>query len=147
MTPHPDHDRLQASLRVCEDRGTHPLVRDILSRIGDKWTLLVIQALAAQPLRFGALMDGVPGISHRMLTRTLRALERDGLVSRTSYPQVPPRVDYELTELGRTLLDPVLGLIGWVQQNQPQVERQRAAFDGNEPYDPGARSRRWVRPK
>src|SRR5215207_7275143 len=82
-------------------------VRDTLDRVGDKWTLLVIRVLADGPLRFGEVLTTVPGISQRMLTRTLRLLERDGMVERRAYAEVPPRVEYELTDVGRTLIGPV----------------------------------------
>lgn len=104
------------------------LAREVLTLIGDKWTTQVISALSYGPLRFGVLQDRVPGISHRMLTRTVRSLERDGLVSRTSYPVVPPRVDYELTPLGETLIVPIAGILEWVGAHQAEVEENRAAF-------------------
>ena len=109
--------------------STRSLVRDILERVADKWTMLVIQRLGGGPQRFTAIQDSIPGISHRMLTRTLRALERDGMVTRTVYAQVPPRVDYELTPLGATLTEPVLAFVAWVERHQDEVEANRAAFD------------------
>ncbi len=120
------------SLAGCGEEAapsTRALVRDILERVSDKWTMFVIGILAEGPQRFGALQACVPGISHRMLTRTLRALERDGMVTRTVYAQVPPRVDYELTPLGATLIEPVLAFVGWVERHQDEVEANRAAFD------------------
>ncbi|KQO12024.1 hypothetical protein ASF06_04500 [Agreia sp. Leaf244] len=97
---------------------------------GDRWSMPVIRALDDGPMRFTALMNTVEGISHRMLTRTLRSLERDGLVSRTSYPESPPRVEYELTELGETLSEPVRAFIRWTQQHQSEIEESRRRFDG-----------------
>jgi len=105
------------------------MIRDVLSRIGDKWTLLVIGVLHAGPLRFTALQHKVRGISQRMLTLTLRQLERDGLVSRTSYAEIPPRVEYELTALGHTLIAPVLGLADWASTHGNAIHDNRAAFD------------------
>ncbi len=87
--------------------GSCLAVRDVLSRVGDKWSVLVVTLLCGGPRRFNELRRTIEGISQRMLTLTLRGLERDGLVTRTVYPTVPPRVDYELTTMGRTLLEPV----------------------------------------
>lgn len=113
---------------MCEsERGE--VVRDIFERIGDKWTLLVIGMLEQGPQRFTALRNTVPGISQRMLTLTLRHLERDGLVSREVYAEVPPRVEYTLTELGTTLLPPVLQLARWALQNQGRIDDNRWAYD------------------
>ena len=104
-------------------------MREILDRIGDKWTLYVVGSLRSGPRRFNELRRAVSGISQRMLTLTLRGLERDGLVTRTVFPSIPPRVDYELTELGRTLLEPVTVLIAWVDNSRPAIEAARARFD------------------
>lgn len=113
---------------MCEsERG--PAVRDIFERIGDKWTLLVIGMLDEGPQRFTTLRKMVPGISQRMLTLTLRHLERDGLVSREVYAEVPPRVEYALTELGATLLPPVLVLAEWALQHQRTINDNRNAYD------------------
>lgn len=101
----------------------------MLARVGDKWTVLLVTALAEGPMRFTALHHGVPGISQRMLGHTLRALTRDGLVTRTAYPEVPPRVEYELTALGRSLTSAVDHLVGWVRQNQGAIARNRADFE------------------
>jgi DNA-binding HxlR family transcriptional regulator len=105
------------------------LFRSLLSRVGDKWTLLVIGVLGDQRQRFTGLSDTIPGISRRMLTVTLRALERDGLVTRTIYAEVPPRVEYELTALGRSLLSVVLTLGDWVSEHQHAIADNRRAFD------------------
>src|SRR4029434_4697343 len=99
---------------------TRPVSRTIstlLSRIGDKWTVLVVQTLAEGPKRFNELRREIPSVSQRMLTLTLRNLERDGLVSRTVTPSIPPRVDYELTELGKSLQMPICGLATWAMDN------------------------------
>ncbi len=104
-------------------------VREVLNLVGDKWSLLLIQHLAAGPRRFSDLKRTIEGISQRMLTLTLRHLERDGLVSRTVYPTVPPRVDYGLTPLGRTLRRPVSQLASWADKNREQMQAARDAFD------------------
>lgn len=104
-------------------------VREILDRIGDKWSLFVIFRLGEGPQRFTALKRAVDGISQRMLTVTLRGLERDGIVSRTMYPVMPPRVDYALTPLGRTLLDAVGALMAWADEHLAEVDTARAAYD------------------
>jgi DNA-binding HxlR family transcriptional regulator len=103
--------------------------RDLLGRIGDKWSLYVISRLGEQTLRFTDLKRRVDGISQRMLTATLRGLERDGIVSRTVYPVVPPRVDYALTPLGRTLLATVGTLVVWADDHVEDIENARAAYD------------------
>jgi DNA-binding HxlR family transcriptional regulator len=100
-----------------------------LDRIGDKWTVMVVGALSKGPMRFNALMRRIGGVSHRMLTLTLRGLERDGLVNRTAYPTIPPKVEYELTELGRSLIGPLRALAAWTQRNRAAVEAARARFD------------------
>lgn len=103
--------------------------REILDRIGDKWSLYIIASLAKGTMRFNELRRGIDGISQRMLTLTLRGLERDGLVSRTMYPTIPPRVDYELTELGHTLLVPVMALVSWADNNQLAIKEAHERFD------------------
>ncbi|MEG3632611.1 winged helix-turn-helix transcriptional regulator [Micromonospora palythoicola] len=108
---------------------TIELVRDVLARVGDKWTLLTITVLASGPLRFTALHEQVAGISQRMLSQTLRGLTRDGLVTRTAYPHVPPRVEYALTPLGRSLSEAVDGLVCWVRDHQRDIARNRDEFD------------------
>jgi DNA-binding HxlR family transcriptional regulator len=106
--------------------------REVLSRVGDKWSVYVVVLLGNGPQRFSELKRTIDGISQRMLTLTLRGLERDGLVTRTVFPTVPPRVDYELTELGRTLLAPVKALAAWAQANGAQIFAARARFDARE---------------
>jgi DNA-binding HxlR family transcriptional regulator len=104
-------------------------VAEILARIGDKWSVLIVAALGEGPLRFSEVKRMVGGISQRMLTLTLKGLERDGLISRSVTPSVPPRVDYELTELGRDLLNPVAALGDWARANQATVRVAREKFD------------------
>jgi DNA-binding HxlR family transcriptional regulator len=110
-------------------------VRELLDRIADKWTTLIIAMLseAAKPLRFGELRRAVPGISQKMLTQTLRDMERDGLVVRTLYPQIPPRVEYALTPLGSTLHEPLRVLAEWAHEHMPEVRNAQQVFDGREP--------------
>lgn len=103
--------------------------REILNRVGDKWSVLVIVTLGEGTKRFNELKRTINGISQRMLTLTLRGLERDGLVKRAVLPTNPPRVDYELTPFGRTLLSPVAELALWAQRHRPEVMRARGAFD------------------
>ncbi|HWC84827.1 MAG TPA: helix-turn-helix domain-containing protein [Pseudonocardiaceae bacterium] len=100
-------------------------VREVLDRIGDKWSMLVIGTLRSGPLRFGELAESVVGISQRMLTLTLKHLVEDGLIARTAYAEVPPRVEYELTELGRTLLPRVMALAEWAMANHEQINANR----------------------
>ncbi|MBC2887072.1 helix-turn-helix transcriptional regulator [Ochrobactrum sp. CM-21-5] len=104
-------------------------VTDILSRVGDKWTVLVVSYLGNCPMRFNELRRTVDGISQKMLTTTLRNLERDGFVSRTVFPTIPPKVEYALTELGRDLLRPVRGLGEWAIANEAKVMMARARYD------------------
>src|SRR5262245_35379674 len=111
--PHPD---------ACE-------ARDILSRIGDKWSLYVISSLGEETRRFNDLKRDIEGISQRMLTVTLRGLERDGIVSRTVHPVVPPRVEYRLTVMGRTLLDTVGTLVGWAADHRAEIDLARRSYD------------------
>ncbi|MEQ1956223.1 helix-turn-helix domain-containing protein [Mesorhizobium sp. CN2-181] len=101
----------------------------IFERIGDKWTIMIVGALSRGPMRFNALQKTIPGLSHKMLTTTLRGLERDGLVTRTAYATIPPRVDYELTEQGRSLHEPLLTLAAWARSQQPYIESARQKFD------------------
>jgi len=110
-------------------------VASILSRVGDKWSVLVIMMLIDGPLRFNELKRMIGGISQRMLTLTLRGLERDGLVTRTVFPTIPPRVDYELTDLGRGLAQPVQALGQWAFEHIPQIERARSKFDARNEKD------------
>jgi DNA-binding HxlR family transcriptional regulator len=104
-------------------------VASILARVGDKWSVFVIMMLGDGPKRFNEIKRMIGGISQRMLTLTLRGLERDGLVTRTVFPTIPPRVDYELTELGRGLTQPVQALGSWAMTHQTEIEDARARFD------------------
>ena len=104
-------------------------VSDILQRVGDKWTVLVVGKLGNGRLRFNELRAAIGGISQKMLTTTLRGLERDGFVTRTVYPTIPPRVEYELTKLGFELLEPVYQLGEWARRNTDRVQAARARFD------------------
>ena len=104
-------------------------MRDILDRVGDKWSVLVVILLRDGKMRFSGLRRAVEGISQRMLTQTLRQLERDGLVDRTVYPEVPVRVEYALTALGRTLIEPLSALAEWAQTNRDAILSNRAAYD------------------
>jgi DNA-binding HxlR family transcriptional regulator len=102
---------------------------DILNRIGDKWSVMIVGYLKRKTMRFNELRHAIGGISQRMLTLTLRNLERDGLVTRTVYPEIPPRVEYELTELGRTLTEPLDALWNWAAEHQHAVGSARREYD------------------
>jgi DNA-binding HxlR family transcriptional regulator len=104
-------------------------VSSVLQRVGDKWSVLIVATLADGPRRFSELRREINSISQRMLTLTLRTLERDGLVSRKVTPTIPPRVDYELTPLGRSLQQPVLALAQWAVAHLPQISEAQATFD------------------
>jgi DNA-binding HxlR family transcriptional regulator len=107
-------------------------VSEILARIGDKWSVLVVNLLGNGPLRFSALRRMIDGISQKMLTTTLRSLERDGFVIRTVFPTTPPSVAYELTVLGKDLLVPVVALAEWARKNQPRMDEARRNFDARQ---------------
>src|SRR5215213_1861919 len=117
---------LLSNLHVPEDCRA---VSDVLSRVGDKWTILVVSELGNGPKRFNEIRRALGSISQRMLTLTLRGLERDGLVTRTVFPTIPPRVDYELTRLGGSLLEPVSGIGLWARQNRERIQEARRRFD------------------
>ena len=111
---------------------TYPVCRTIshlLQRIGDKWTVLVVTTLSGGSRRFNELRREIPSVSQRMLTLTLRNLERDGLVSRTVTPSIPPRVDYELTALGHSLVEPLRGIEQWALDHVEDIDEAHAAFD------------------
>lgn len=132
MTAHQTQDvsaRIPRSLHQPEDCRA---VSEVLSRVGDKWTVLVVSTLGDGPKRFNELRKALGSISQRMLTLTLRALERDGLVTRTVFPTIPPRVDYALTKLGRSLLEPVSELSLWARRNRAAIVEARQKFDGAE---------------
>lgn len=116
--PHPSEDCLKVS--------------QVLARVGDKWSVLVVTFLGGGPRRFGEIKRAVDGISQRMLTLTLRGLERDGLVTRFVTPTIPPRVDYELTELGHSLREPVRALSGWAVSNRDTIDASRSKFDSKD---------------
>src|ERR1700712_6028465 len=111
------------------ETGDCRAVSGVLARIGDKWSVLIVTRLGARPLRFNELKREIGGISQRMLTLTLRGLERDGLITRTVFPVIPPRVDYELTALGRSLLEPVRALGDWALKNIGKIDAARMKFD------------------
>jgi DNA-binding HxlR family transcriptional regulator len=111
------------------DSGDCRAVADVLARIGDKWTVYIVGLLSNGPMRFNEIRRAVSAISQRMLSLTLRGLERDGLVTRTVFPTIPPRVDYELTEVGRTLIGPLKQVGSWAIANRDYVESARAKFD------------------
>lgn len=107
-------------------------VGEILGHIGDKWAILVVRMLSDGPLRFSELRRDIGSISQKMLTSTLRSLERDGFVTRTVTPTIPPRVDYELTAIGRDLMTPVNALAAWALAHRAQIERARARYDAKQ---------------
>jgi DNA-binding HxlR family transcriptional regulator len=104
-------------------------VRDVLDRVGDKWTTLMLIALTTGPMRFGALNRAIPDISKRMLTQSLRALERDGMISRHVFPTKPPSVEYRLTPLGGSILEPLVQLVAWAEGSHAAIRAARAKFD------------------
>ena len=118
--------RIPGNLHVADDCRA---VSEVLARVGDKWTVLVVSTLGSGAKRFNELRRALGSISQRMLTLTLRGLERDGLVTRTVFPTVPPRVEYALTKLGRSLLDPVSELGLWARKNRAAIADARARFD------------------
>lgn len=119
--------------RTCTRHGADPDVRDtisdMLARIGDKWSLLIVSTLGEGPLRFNELRRQIADISQKMLSSTLKVLERDGLVRRTVLPSVPPQVEYALTDLGRELLRPVSALAEWTAANTARIMAARAEYD------------------
>src|SRR5580704_8548349 len=120
---------IPSNLHVPEDCRA---VSEILARVGDKWTILVVGVLGDGPKRFNEVRRALGSISQRMLTLTLRGLERDGLVTRTVFPTIPPRVDYELTRLGRSLLEPVSELGSWALKNRSAIQNARTRFDATD---------------
>ena len=108
-----------------------PAVREVLHRVGDKWSVQIVALLGDGPMRFSELRRAIEGISQRMLTLTLRGLERDGLVTRTVFPEIPPRVDYELTRLGKTLLEPISALAEWAEEYRTSIQDAREKFDAS----------------
>jgi DNA-binding HxlR family transcriptional regulator len=114
--------------------------RLVLERIADKWTALIIQILSKGTMRYSALQQQIGGISQKMLTQTLRSLERDGLVQRKVYPVVPPRVEYSLTRLGRTLIQPLRALCRWSEKHLPELQANRARAKAKAVAAPASRS-------
>jgi DNA-binding HxlR family transcriptional regulator len=114
-------------------KRTDELARDVIEKIADKWTILVIDTLGTYgEMRFSRLREVIGGVSQKMLTKTLRQLERDGLVSRYVHPVIPPRVDYQLTPLGRSLLEKICGIWDWVEIHMGEMEAARRQFDSRE---------------
>ncbi len=109
--------------------GKCPAVREVLNRVGDKWSVLIVALLGDGTKRFSELRRAIEGISQRMLTLTLKGLERDGLITRTMYPTIPPRVDYGLTKLGRSLLIPITALGDWAAHNREKIQAARERYD------------------
>ena len=123
-------DRHLGARAACGEEGV--AVREFLTKVGDKWTILVVVSLSQVPgcrARFSEIEKVIPAISQRMLTLTLRTLERDGLITRELFPEVPPRVEYELTALGKSLLAPTQALLDWVGNNRPDIKKARGKFD------------------
>jgi DNA-binding HxlR family transcriptional regulator len=130
------------SLKDTSENSNCRAMSDVLNRIGDKWSVMVVGMLARGTLRFNELKRQINGISQRMLTLTLRNLERDGLVTRTIYPEIPPRVEYELTELGKTLREPIGALWDWSAANHPQIVAARLDYDARRSAAAGSRPER-----
>jgi DNA-binding HxlR family transcriptional regulator len=123
-----DQQALARQAGVCAQMPAEhaDFIRQVLDRIGDKWTMLVVATLREGPLRYTDLQRGIPAISQRMLTLTLRQLQQDGLVTRTAYAEVPPRVEYALTPLSRSLLEIVTPLINWATDHHDEIRAHRA---------------------
>lgn len=113
-------------------------VREVLNRVGDKWSVLVVVLLGDGKKRFSELRRSIEGISQRMLTLTLKGLERDGLITRTMYPTIPPRVEYALTKLGNSLLKPIRDLGAWAAHNREHIQSARNKYDARNPKTPQA---------
>src|ERR1700744_4844087 len=126
----PEHIKVPVLEPYAHENSDCRGVASILARVGDKWSVFVIMLLGGGPRRFNEIKRMVGGISQRMLTLTLRGLERDGLVTRTVFPTSPPRVDYELTKRGHGLSNPVKALGAWAHAHRPEIESARAKFDG-----------------
>lgn len=123
---------MQVSVHVPDPYDRNCATRTVLDRIGDRWTVLVVGALREGPMRFSELSRRIDGVSQKMLTQTLRGLERDGLVTRTVHAAVPPKVEYELTTSGRTLTGPLSALDAWAREHIEDVMRSRAAYDATQ---------------
>jgi DNA-binding HxlR family transcriptional regulator len=125
----PSHTERTTAVPPGHDANACPAVREVLNRVGDKWSVLVVSMLGDGPKRFGELRRATEGISQRMLTLTLRGLERDGLVTRTVEATIPPKVEYELTDLGRTLLKPVHALAQWAVDHRMRIHEAQQQYD------------------
>jgi DNA-binding HxlR family transcriptional regulator len=134
-TPEAACDAEAASEPRAAGQPTTCRAREVLQRVGDKWSMLVIDLLGQGTMRFTELHRAVDGITARMLTVTLRGLERDGIVTRTIHPVIPPRVEYALTPMGRTLLDTIGELVSWADSHLPEIEAARAAYDARHPAE------------
>lgn len=125
--------QMEAVALMCQSDEAKAL-RELLAKVGDKWSILIIVVISKAPeerARFSELLKSIHGISQRMLTSTLRNLERDGFLTREVFPEVPPRVEYQLTSLGRSLLVPMQGLVSWVGANWPAIKKARDRFDSS----------------
>ncbi len=125
-------NKIQPTALYCQKDETKAL-RELLTKVGDKWSILLVVVLSRSPdsrARFSTLLKQVEGISQRMLTTTLRNLERDGFILREVFPEVPPRVEYELTNLGKSLLDPMKGLVDWIMGNWRDIKKARERYEG-----------------
>lgn len=128
-TMSPRNTALPARRKLSHRPDACPAVREVLNRVGDKWSVQIVALLGDGALRFSELRRSIEGISQRMLTLTLRGLERDGLVTRTVFAEIPPRVEYELTKLGDTLLEPIQALAEWAAEHRTSIHEARARFD------------------
>jgi DNA-binding HxlR family transcriptional regulator len=128
-------DPAAASELTAVGQPTSCRAREVLQRVGDKWSMLVIDLLGQGTMRFTELHRSIDGITARMLTVTLRGLERDGIVTRTIHPVIPPRVEYALTPMGRTLLDTIGQLVSWADGHLHEIEAARAAYDARHPAE------------
>ena len=135
LPPETGCDPEAASEPIVVGQPTSCRAREVLQRVGDKWSMLVIDLLGQGTKRFTELHRAIDGITARMLTVTLRGLERDGIVTRTIHPVIPPRVEYALTPMGRTLLDTVGELVSWADSHLPEIEAARAAYDARHPAE------------
>lgn len=124
-------DERLAELKSRVQPDDREILHSVIERIGDKWSVMVIGVLAKKPRRFTELLDTVPGISRRMLTVTLRQLERDGLVTRVAYADVPPWVEYEVTDMGRSLRAPLAAVLEWALDNRDEILTNRDAYDAS----------------
>ena len=127
---------VDARYKRWQTRSTDPSgcpVRDVLNHIASKWTTLILVALATGPLRFGAINRALPDISKRMLTQSLRELERDGMITRHVFPTKPPSVEYRLSALGQSMLRPLADLVDWADASHAEIRRARAEYDAAAP--------------